>query len=450
MKKTCLMMYLLGILYTQTFAQNGPAKEGSNEIKALNIGDKVPDISFDLINNAKASVKLSDFKGKLVILDFYGLYCSVCVDWMPKTSSLQQAFKDRLQVITVNDYDAPEKIITTFNQYTNSLPAWNSRKFNWKSSELLFAVNASTLNRVFPHMTVPHYIWISPAGKVLAITGHKALIAENIEKFLKNENIQLKIKKEFDAEAKIFTYDQELDIADVEHFSFFKKGELQNISGLFMERIQAGSLRGVSLLNGNLVGMYTFLLNKAYHNKRLMFVPGKSVVIDVKINPLDTLSNRRAISYNKSEARLYTYDLVVPIEEKDNVYEIAINELNKYSGYVGKLDRVKTKCYTLRTIKGGDNFKAKNSGESGDLYKGNTHYMRNLPLSNLVNKFNTSPPNQMKYFVVDETGYKGNVDLEIPLDYSDFIALNNALKKSGLELTEAEREIEIFVIRDKI
>src|SRR4051812_25763412 len=81
-----------------TCAQSPPAA-----VRPLSIGDTVPDIAFThLVNYKSATAKLSDFKGRLVILDFWSSWCGNCIRLFPYMDSLQQAFKGQVQVILVN------------------------------------------------------------------------------------------------------------------------------------------------------------------------------------------------------------------------------------------------------------------------------------------------------------------------------------------------------------
>lgn len=48
--------------------------------RPLSIGDTVPDLLFDnLLNHSAPTVRLSGFRGKLVILDFWATWCTACL-----------------------------------------------------------------------------------------------------------------------------------------------------------------------------------------------------------------------------------------------------------------------------------------------------------------------------------------------------------------------------------
>src|SRR5438876_938837 len=84
-------------------------------IQPLSIGDKVPDITFKNVLNYKSNkAKLSDFKGKLVILDMWSTWCTSCITAFPEMETLQKQFKDKIQILLVNPhnpkYDSKQKI----------------------------------------------------------------------------------------------------------------------------------------------------------------------------------------------------------------------------------------------------------------------------------------------------------------------------------------------------
>ncbi|GAB3832884.1 hypothetical protein GCM10028895_51210 [Pontibacter rugosus] len=104
-------------------------------------------------------------------------------------------------------------------------------------------------------------------------------------------------------------------------------------------------------------------------------------------------------------------------------------------------------CLVL-TLKGSARRLATKGGKKQNtLYKEGPKRLRNAPLAYLVNQLLSEKTIRLP--VVDGTGYAGNVDLDIRAPLSDLPALRRELRRYNLELVEAEREIDVLVLRDK-
>lgn len=78
----------------------------------LGVGDDVPDVTFKTVDGAEH--KLSDFRGKYVLLDAWATWCGPCVGETPNILAVQEAFKgdDRLAIVGLSmddDPDAPRR-----------------------------------------------------------------------------------------------------------------------------------------------------------------------------------------------------------------------------------------------------------------------------------------------------------------------------------------------------
>jgi len=62
-----------------------------------------------LLNNSK-TVKLTDLKGKIVLLDFWYRGCFPCLKATPDLIKIQEEFKNDLVIIGINDSDDKEDI----------------------------------------------------------------------------------------------------------------------------------------------------------------------------------------------------------------------------------------------------------------------------------------------------------------------------------------------------
>ena len=61
----------------------------------LTVKEGAPAPSFTLLNNEGKAVALSDLKGKVVYLDFWGTWCKPCMQEMPASASLKKKFEGR-------------------------------------------------------------------------------------------------------------------------------------------------------------------------------------------------------------------------------------------------------------------------------------------------------------------------------------------------------------------
>lgn len=178
----CLAALLCFVL--SCFAQS-PKWTPQWKIRPLTPGDRVPDIPISHISNyPDSAIELSDLKGKLVILDFWATWCGTCIKKIPMSDSIQKEFKGRVQVIMVNSIsgtgDSKEKVDSFFHQ----------RILNQNKTFSVPIVSEDTLlRRFFPHMYLPHYVWIDSAGKLIAITSSEVFTRQTVMAFL-NDSIK--------------------------------------------------------------------------------------------------------------------------------------------------------------------------------------------------------------------------------------------------------------------
>ncbi len=69
---------------------SGPSEEGPVRI---GVGDTAPD--FTLIDTAGASHTLADYKGRVVVLDFWATWCTPCREISPVMQSIHESYADR-------------------------------------------------------------------------------------------------------------------------------------------------------------------------------------------------------------------------------------------------------------------------------------------------------------------------------------------------------------------
>ncbi|MBS0195509.1 MAG: TlpA family protein disulfide reductase [Planctomycetes bacterium] len=88
----------------QTANKDKPKGEPPAAPGLLKVGDKAPD--WELADPAGAKYKLSDLKGKVVVMDFWATWCGPCKMAMPGVQKLHERFKDQpVMVFGVNCWE---------------------------------------------------------------------------------------------------------------------------------------------------------------------------------------------------------------------------------------------------------------------------------------------------------------------------------------------------------
>lgn len=187
--------YIVIILTIVLLSLKGQAQGYLTPYGERKIGESVPDFALKVLGNEQG-VKLSDYRGKSIILEFWSIVCGSCIKKIPFLDSVQHEFGDNLQILLVNiKYlnQSVEKIVEIINRVSKqyqtkiSLPVVLAEVYD-KSASIHDYFRSSKVT------VVPHFVWINKKGVLAAITGPNEVTRENIEFFIREDKIVLPIK----------------------------------------------------------------------------------------------------------------------------------------------------------------------------------------------------------------------------------------------------------------
>ncbi|WP_163537688.1 thiol-disulfide oxidoreductase ResA [Gracilibacillus sp. YIM 98692] len=113
---------------------------------AVDVGDEAPDFQLKHLNGSgEQTVRLSDFEGKGVMLNFWATYCEPCEREMPYMESLYSQYQDRGVEIVAVSVDATELVVHNFvEDYNLTFPVLHD-----KNSQVLDAYGIKPLPTSF-------------------------------------------------------------------------------------------------------------------------------------------------------------------------------------------------------------------------------------------------------------------------------------------------------------
>lgn len=423
---------LLCLLFKFSNAQP-PVLNPTTVIRPLQIGDHVPDIILNnLYNYSVAGTKLSAFREKLLLLDFWATYCATCVQKMDHLEQLVKQYPKQLQVLlvsTAGKADTRQRINALFERVKNNA----GKKF-----QLPVVVNDTALSTLFPNKYLPHIVWINRDQQVIAITGAEAVTAENIDRVLQGNTPEFNLKEDH------------LDFKPAK--GLFKNGNGGSGNNFLYRTIVTPNVIGIPSSSSMEKDTTGKVIRISHTNAGLLFLINQAYDSDLPFSHLDLSQAGIELDYrNKDDQWVvnnsYCYELVIPPTTYFAAKELMQNDLQRYFGLRAMVRQVLTDCYILTadtvTLK---RFQATTGKQLNNLFESSGKLMRNSRMNTLSSYLDAVLPIP----VVNETNCLFAVDLDLPdKNPTDLAALNKSLLAYGLQLEPAKRVQPILLITNQ-
>ncbi|WP_426328720.1 TlpA family protein disulfide reductase [Pedobacter sp. R-06] len=438
--KLCFLLLLCPIFWVHAQDKNISVTSGSANNRGIAIGQQVPDVLIQNISGLKGSDKkpvalaLSTFKGKLLILDFWATWCSPCIAMIPKMEALQEEFKGRVQFLPVA-YQSFKEVDAFYQKLLRQ---------TGKVSSLPMVYADTTLVRLFPHQTLPHYVWIGGDGVVKAITDRQAVSRENINSLLAAGSLDLKVKKDermfYDTSKPLFFEGEDLDNSI---FRSQLSGYITNIGRGIYKDVDVQSGRPVRRITGrNLTVPELFRIAYKKEKKETALEDGLVEEFDPK-----NLASADFLDWLK-QGRGYCYELMINQQSSARTYALMQDELKGFfSDYRVGLE--KRKIQALALVRTSSKDKLRTSGGQPSVYvDGFGCKLTSCFLFVFIERLQV-PLQENPLPMIDQTGYTGMVDLELTANMRSIEQVNKALARYDLRFVEKPAEIEMLVIRKR-
>lgn len=428
----------------------------------LQPGDQMPDIVLNgLLNYSSGQARISDFRGKLLIIDFWDHGCTSCIAAFPRLEALQEQFKGHIQIITVTKNTAGQ-IDTLFTQ------PWIIRQ-HARRSKLPSLMADSAISRLFrPFIYVPHHIWIDETGKILYVTGGYNATAGHIRSVLDGKRPfmlpKVDVRRDVLDQQPLTAFVSQNMPDHVKYSSFFMEysNELSNLFSMSRHVDTARQLFRVSYTNFSMLHLFQEAYTKGEmdHFNNDFYNDNR---IDWKIP--DHASFFRPTSFDSLDEwtlhHCYNYEQVIPLKDESRRYRLMQEDVNRYfsglQGIEAKIVTERKKCLVLVNGKM-DVRKEKDDRPAETLYSKEGEFAEwrayvNTPLKEVVMGIYAGYTGILRdepLPFIDETTYTGNVSLKIEFSAKSVADLNGQLQQYGLKIIQAERLIKMLRIEKTI
>lgn len=378
----------------------------------VSVGEKSPELIFEnLINASQPNMRLSQLKGKIVIIEFWASWCSPCLQAMSYLNQLQKEFPSQIKVVGVNNYD---------NQ---SMIQRLSKQRGW--ALLLASDTAKKLNQIYPHHIIPHTVVIDGQGNVAAITSADQISDSVILRLITNKSIVLKNKDDHVGETSVEKLLERFEHTDMSKPVFNLQNNIPEFNGSYS---QAG--------------------NGKFSQRRITFI---NVYPSILFNYAYDWSHSRTIDKTNTAnflfpAGTYCLDVILPNPSEGELKKFMKSQL---AGALNISEKFETRKMRVAVIKKSDSvaitLNQHSLTDSIFVKRRNRFHAQGIRIDQFIKEF-LDEWLILGVPCINETGLNEKYDIEFDYTIGVKGALQQAFKRIGLQYAIEEREVVVMVL----
>ena len=400
------------------------------------IGKQWPDLEFkEVLNYPKSEMKLSDFEGKPVIIHFWSKSCPPCIAAFPKLERLQEEFGDKIQILLVNDID--------------------------KAATEKFFVDKKTINRprlpmltaqrnLFNQFRLIGDVWLDGARTIRYASTSYNINSKNLNDFVKGEDVaitQWRLLDDFNPDVPLIAEGNGRWMDSVKQYTYIFRNGFKIIGARdydpWMPDHQPNRIAMNYVAPRTL---YTMAFNE--HRKY-----DYDIIYELKDSSKFFTPKQDELKDKWDRENRYSFDLMVPMDKADQLYKYMRQDLERYFGVKGTIEKRRIKVLVLELNDGGEKLKTNGQKQRRSNYRDSAIFFYNCPFKEVIeflkefSKYNLSMPFK------DETGLVSNVDVVFnkeAIETAKLDAINKELGNYGLRLVNKMSEKVVLVLRDRL
>jgi len=440
MKNTFFPIIFLVLLGSQVSAQK-------QQFKRLEIGDTIPELQLEYSSDGKKqSINTREWRGKLIILDFWNIWCTSCIAAMPEMSRLQQRFPASLRLFPVTN-NSQKQIDKQFQKIAKR--SGGEQNHTGVPDNLASIVGDTVLHQLFPHRSVPHHVWIDQDGKVKYISDGQNSTTENVESFLQHKEIKLTLKKDtgtFDMQAPLYREGGGRQLSNLQYYSMIYReaGEWSN-RNIVQQHDTANFVYRFRMINSTLLELARQTTITKYKTK---FFAKNRLVLDVADSSKFYWPKDKNEKSAWREKNLYCYDLAAPLSRAEERNYIMLSDLNQLLPYSFAIEIRKVKCLALVKSKKTRIIPSTQRNTPKAYYtEGGEFIMENGTIDDLITQGLSALNAGIETPIEDATGYGRRLDIRLT-EVKNLNQIKKELNMHGFDLVEKEMNAEMLVIAD--